>query len=259
MGNKTKPPTTHSDARRAFLGTAGSLTAASLLGWPRASPAQDVRGPGCVEPSLLVDGFELPFSGCTLVPQEIVGPYPLYTVLSNPTYTRRDITEGRAGVRLQLRFHLVDTSANCAPIADAGIYLWQCDLDGGYSGYTMPDGTDNRGLTFLRGLQYTDCHGEAVFDTIYPGWYPGRTTHLHLQVYLDSLGSITATTQLVFPDAVNQAVYASLLYAGNGQNTSVPSNAQDGSFADGFARQLITTGGSPDQGYVGRLVLGVAG
>lgn len=245
--------------RRTFLGVAGGFSAAVLFGWPQRSPAQEAgAGVGCVDPSILSDGFEAPLSNCALIPQEIVGPYPLYGVLSNPVYTRRHITEGRAGVRLLLRFKLVDINANCAPIPDAGIYLWQCDLDGGYSGYTMPDGTDNRGLTFLRGLQYTDCNGEAVFETIYPGWYPGRTTHLHLQVYLDSVGSITATTQLVFPDAVNQAVYASPLYAANGQNTSVPTNAQDGSFGDGFARQLIATNGNPTDGYVGRLALGVA-
>jgi protocatechuate 3,4-dioxygenase beta subunit len=245
--------------RRAFLGAAGALGTGLLFGWPLRPGAQEaVDGIGCVDPSIMTDGFEAPLANCALIPQEIVGPYPLYTVLSNPIYTRRDITEGKPGVPLLLRFKLVDINNACAPITDAGIYLWQCDLEGGYSGYVMPDGTDHTGATFLRGLQYTDCNGEAVFQTIFPGWYVGRTTHLHLQIYLDKLGTITASTQLVFPDAVNQAVYASPLYVSQGQNSSVPTNAQDGSFSDGFARQLIATQGSPAQGYVGRLAIGVA-
>jgi protocatechuate 3,4-dioxygenase beta subunit len=244
--------------RRSFLGAAGAFGAAALFCWPRRPAAQDLAGIGCVDPSIMVDGFETPLGGCALIPQEIAGPYPLYQILADPAFTRRDITEGRPGVRLQLRVKLVNINADCAPIRDAGVYLWQCDLEGGYSGYVMPDNVNNTGLTFLRGLQYTDCSGEVVFESIYPGWYPGRTTHLHLQVYLDSLGSITATTQLVFPDATNQAVYASPLYTAQGQNTSVPTNAQDGSFTDGMALQMIATAGSPAEGYVGRIAIGVA-
>ena len=36
--------------------------------------------------------------------------------------------------------------------------------------------------TFLRGIQTTNANGEVVFTTIYPGWYQGRATHIHVEV-----------------------------------------------------------------------------
>lgn len=173
-----------SNGRRAFLGAVGAFGAAALVG--RAVRAQDldsVEGIGCVDPSIFIDGYETPLSSCALIPSETQGPYPLLSVLSNPAIVRRDITEGRPGVPLTMRFKLVDINANCAPIADAGVYLWHCDKDGVYSGYQQP-GANTVGQTFCRGLQYTDCNGEVAFDTMYPGWYPGRITHLHFQIYL---------------------------------------------------------------------------
>jgi protocatechuate 3,4-dioxygenase beta subunit len=35
---------------------------------------------------------------------------------------------------------------------------------------------------FLRGYQVTDANGGAEFLTIYPGWYSGRTVHIHFKV-----------------------------------------------------------------------------
>ena len=37
--------------------------------------------------------------------------------------------------------------------------------------------------TFLRGVQFTDSDGRVSFRTIFPGWYAGRATHLHVRVH----------------------------------------------------------------------------
>ena len=57
----------------------------------------------------------------------------------------------------------------------------------------------------MRGIQRTNANGLASFTTIYPGWYPGRTVHIHVRVYLG--GNVVHTGQLFFPDALTDAVY----------------------------------------------------
>jgi protocatechuate 3,4-dioxygenase beta subunit len=206
---------------------------------------------------------------CALIPQETAGPFPLLKVLGDERMLRRDMAEGRPGVPLALTLKLVDIGRACAPIANAAVYAWACDKDGAYSGYQQPGGIDTRGQTFMRGVQLSNANGVVRFDAIYPGWYPGRITHIHFQVYLNANrgaslsanpgGSATATSQLVFPQAVSRAVYDSPLYAARGQNTSVKDFAQDGIFRDGVSLQLAKTKGSVESGFAAKLLVGVAG
>ena len=65
--------------------------------------------------------------------------------------------------------------------------------------------------TFLRGIQKTDAKGVATFKTIYPGWYQGRTVHIHVRVSLG--GNVVHTGQLYFPDSVTDKVYARSPYS----------------------------------------------
>jgi protocatechuate 3,4-dioxygenase beta subunit len=132
---------------------------------------------------------------------------------------RRDIVEDRAGSPLQLGIRLL---ADDAPLPDADVEIWQCDALGRYSGFPPPDSskvvttaTAPRaeylpGDTFLRGRQTTDAAGMVEFRTIYPGWYPGRTVHLHLIV---RTSGAVLTSQLYFPDDINDTVLASEPYA----------------------------------------------
>lgn len=245
--------------RRRFLGLLGGLGAATLVApaqlWAQSGIA--ATSDDCVDPSILIDGFETPLSSCVLIPSETQGPYPLLSVLGNAAMRRRDTTEGRPGLPLLLKLKLVNITANCAPIVDAAVYVWYCDKDGVYSGYSQP-GANTVGQTFCRGIQYTDCNGEASFQTVYPGWYAGRITHVHFQVYLNGGGTLTATSQIAFPQSVTQAVYASPLYAARGQNTSVTSFAQDNVFSDGTALQMLSVAGDTTSGFVGRLAVGIA-
>lgn len=194
---------------------------------------------------------------CILIPEETAGPYPLQAVLSNSAMVRSDITEGKSGVPLTLALKLVDVNNGCAPITDASVYVWHCDKDGVYSGYSQP-GADTRGETFCRGIQDVDSEGMVLFETIYPGWYTGRITHIHFQVFLFSSSSATATSQIAFPEAITTEVYNSTLYATHGQNSSVSGFSQDNVFSDGVSYQLAEVTGDVENGYLATLTVGVA-
>jgi protocatechuate 3,4-dioxygenase beta subunit len=194
-------------------------------------------------------------TACVLIPQETDGPYPLYSVLGNSALMRADIRDGRTGVPVSLVLSLVNVNNNCSPLTNAAVYVWHCDKDGNYSGYG-----NQAGLSYLRGIQLTNSNGQVTFGTIYPGWYAGRITHIHFQVYLNAnvSGTATATSQIAFPQAVTTAVYNSSLYAARGQNSSVASFSADNVFADGTTYQLATVTGDVTAGYVATLNVGVA-
>jgi protocatechuate 3,4-dioxygenase beta subunit len=195
-------------------------------------------------------------STCPAIPEETIGPYPDKTgMLTSAAYNRRDITEDRAGLKLDLVLSIVDSNASCAAVAEAQVIVWQCDADGHYSEYSgQPGGYDGSGATFLRGVQTTDASGQVTFRTIYPGWYPGRATHIHVQVFVGGLSR--KVTQLAFPEAVNSAVYASGVYAAKGQNPQT--NARDTVFADSLQSELASVAGDPSSGYIATATLGVA-
>lgn len=196
---------------------------------------------------------------CTLTATEVVGPYPLYAILSNASMLRSDIREDKTGVPLTLTLTVQDISNGCAPIAGAAVYIWHCDKDGLYSGYSASNNAGQAGLTYLRGIQVTDAKGQVTFTTIYPGWYAGRITHIHMQVYLNNNLAVmaTATTQMAFPQAITQAVYSSALYT-KGQNSSVTSFAADNIFSDGTGTEMLSISGDTSTGYNGSLTVSIA-
>lgn len=195
-------------------------------------------------------------ASCVLIPQETDGPFPLYDpILSNTAYVRSNITEGKTGVPLRLTLTLTNVNDACRPLTNTEVYIWHCDKDGLYSGYNQAGG-NTIGQTFLRGLQTTDANGRVSFTTIFPGWYAGRITHIHLRAYIGA--AARATTQFAFPSDIVAAVYASSLYT-KGQNTSVSGFAQDGIFADGTTYQMLAMSGSVAAGYDASINVGIAG
>ena len=142
---------------------------------------------------------------CTLTAEQEEGPY--YLDLEK---IRRNITEGEAGLRLDLRVTVVDSST-CEPIEDVSVDIWHCDAGGVYSGFSA-EGT--KGETYLRGVQLTDSSGLAAFRTVYPGWYQGRATHIHLKAHVGgrsgsssySGGHVAHTGQLFFSDTMTDRV-----------------------------------------------------
>ncbi|HJV68472.1 hypothetical protein [Ideonella sp.] len=249
--NPSEPPFTPS--RREALGAFGALSAAPLFSFAGPADAEDVWAGQ-------FDAFDFAAARqCALIPQETAGPFPLLEALDMAAMVRRDITEDRPGVPLALALKLVNVNAACAPLANAAVYVWYCDKDGAYSGYRQA-GHDTRGQTFLRGVQLSDARGLVRFAGIFPGWYPGRITHVHFQVYpnADTRRHATATSQIAFPQEVTKAVYASPLYAARGQNRSVPEIADDGIFSDGASYQIAKMKGSVEAGYAAKLLVGVA-
>jgi protocatechuate 3,4-dioxygenase beta subunit len=153
---------------------------------------------------------------CALIPETIAGP-----TWFDADAVRGDIRDARPGVPLDLAFR-VERSGSCAPVPNAVVDLWQCDAGGVYSGFAKAapgqgghaGGRDQYGDAesaattaerWLRGTQVTGPDGVVTFRSIYPGWYPTRTAHLHMKVHLDR--STVLTTQLFFDDAVSDAVY----------------------------------------------------
>jgi protocatechuate 3,4-dioxygenase beta subunit len=197
-------------------------------------------------------------ASCKVIPTEVVGPFPLSTLLDSSKVMRENIAEDKTGVPLKLRLKLVDVNNSCKPVSGY-VYVWHCDKDGSYSGY--PDGdNDQTGKTFCRGVQFTDSNGVVNFTTIYPGWYPGRITHMHFQVFLNAVSGLakaTTTSQFVFPDAINTAVYNTKLYT-KGQNTSVEKNTDDLAFAGDITLQLTHVMGTVETGYTADLEIGLA-
>src|SRR5205807_1655868 len=112
---------------------------------------------------------------------------------------RSDVTEGQQGVPLTLTFHVYQVSGTTVtPVSGARVDIWNANALGVYSDEAS-EGTT--GQTFLRGYQLTDATGTVTFRTILPGWYPGRTPHVHFMVRsLSSSGALTnlVTSQLFF-------------------------------------------------------------
>jgi protocatechuate 3,4-dioxygenase beta subunit len=192
--------------------------------------------------------------GCVLIPEETEGPYPL-DLSGREEFVRADITEGHPGAPMTLNLTLVDVNNGCSPISGARVDVWHTNADGIYSGHSQP-GADTTGETFCRGIQLSDDTGQVSFQTIYPGWYAGRVTHIHFQVFVDS--GLTVTSQIAFPQETTDAVYAAEPYAAKGPNTSVASVEQDSIFSDGSQFQLASITGGVDSRLMATLLVGVA-
>jgi protocatechuate 3,4-dioxygenase beta subunit len=174
-------------------------------------------------------------AACAVTPSETVGPYPSLTDLF-----RSDIREGKSGTLLTLTIRVVDVSAACAAVPGANVEVWHVDAAGQYSQYGS-----QAERTFLRGIQTTNSTGEVTFTTIYPGWYQGRATHIHVEV---TVGGVSKkVTQIAFPESVNDAVHKSGVYASRGTNPIA--NLADGIFADSLASEIVTPVGDAPGGY----------
>jgi protocatechuate 3,4-dioxygenase beta subunit len=188
-------------SRRRSLAVIGSGSAALLLG----------RGAGSISDAYARgregdDYVGYTTQACTLTAEQEEGPF--YVAVDD---VRDEIRLGQTGVPLTLRITIIN-SKTCKPIKYAAVDIWQCNASGVYSDV---ESEDTLGETYLRGVQFTDKHGQVVFNTIYPGHYAGRTTHIHARIHINSGdydhklvgGHVAHTGQMFPPDAVNAAVY----------------------------------------------------
>jgi len=188
---------------------------------------------------------------CGVSPTETAGPFPTHTPSSLVT---NDIRSDRTGVLLTVGITVENANQDDALLADAIVDIWHCDREGNYSEYggTGMQNTDYTAVHFLRGRQTTNSIGQVSFTTIFPGWYSGRATHIHVHVY-NASGNSLLITQIAFPEGSNSAVATVNASSANGYTKGMSGytyNASDNVFSDGAECQIADISGSIANGYV---------
>ena len=179
---------------------------------------------------------------CVARPEQMEGPYFVDERL-NRTDIRSDPMNGqvRAGAPLALTLLVSRVTGNaCRPLPGALVDLWQCDAEGVYSDVQDPR-FNTKGQKFLRGYQVTSERGEVRFLTVYPGWYEGRTVHLHFKIRTEPAAQrgFDFTSQLYFDDTLTDRVHASAPYTSKRQTRT--RNQQDGIFRQGGEQLMLAT------------------
>lgn len=175
--------------------------------------------------------FDAATSSCQLSCEATIGP------CHTTSPQRVNISDGWDGLPLHMVLRVLDTQ--CQPVRDAIVEIWHTNHTGGYSGNIAQMCNNNAAdisQQFFRGYQRTDAQGTVRFDTCFPGWYRARANHVHLRIMkgeynADDRAQAWAVTQLLFPDALNQAIFARQhLYMQKGQpdTTSDTDNVMGG-------------------------------
>jgi protocatechuate 3,4-dioxygenase beta subunit len=275
-------PLTSFDRRRALqlLGGAGLvvLAACSSTKDATSSSATSAAGSDPATATTATDGTAgttATTAGATAsdvgqIPEETAGPYPGdgsngLNVLTEDGVVRTDIrssfgsagTNTAEGVPATIEFTIVDSSTG-SPLTDAAVYVWHCDREGRYSGYSQGAESEN----YLRGVQPTNSSGVASFSSIYPACYSGRWPHMHFEIYKSiddatSGGTKLATSQIALTEDVSDTVYAEAGYEQSVQNMSRVSLSSDMVFSDGVELETPTVSGSVADGYTIALTVGV--
>ena len=197
--------------RRGSLFKLGGAGIAAALGWKAVEAS--AAGPAAVASGAV---------SCVLTPEQTEGPYFL-----PGDKVRRNVTEGKSGVPLTLKLD--------------GARRLDLQADQGRRGRHLALRRDRhvrgcaRTRRFLRGIQKTDAKGVATFKTVYPGWYQGRTVHIHVKVSLG--GNVVHTGQLYFRDAITDKVYTRSPYSSRpGRSTR---NPDDSIYRNGGSRSTL--------------------
>lgn len=179
---------------------------------------------------------------CDLTPRETAGPFP---IISPADLVRQNIIGNRSGIALVVTITVQDRSNNCNPYEGVFVDIWHCDALGNYSQYDSQQTSDFTGDDFLRGRQTTDINGEVSFTSIFPGWYPGRAPHIHVEV-LDENENSLLITQFAFPENITEIVYATSDYNGDADT----SNERDFLFTNSLDGNMIDSiSGNTTDGY----------
>jgi protocatechuate 3,4-dioxygenase beta subunit len=98
--------------------------------------------------------------------------------------------------------------------------------------------TNYQSVHFLRGRQVSDANGLVTFTTIFPGWYNGRATHIHVHIYTAN-GTSLKVTQIAFPEGAGSAVAVVNGYTKG--RSGYTYNKSDNVFSDDTASTEIAT------------------
>jgi protocatechuate 3,4-dioxygenase beta subunit len=190
---------------------------------------------------------------CTVSPEGEEGPY--FVDDSGNGFARSDIRSNldgssvQDGIPLKLSISVFDSENSCAAMANVQVDIWHCNASGVYSAEEVES---TSGETWLRGYQLTDSNGLVTFVTIIPGWYAGRTTHIHLRLrssYDSTSTGGTNTNQLFFPQDVITTISTTISpYSAEGTNPTT--NATDHVYAGEVSGEtLLTLSGDTSSGY----------
>jgi protocatechuate 3,4-dioxygenase beta subunit len=197
---------------------------------------------------------------CTVTASETAGPFPTITPSS---LVKSNIVMDRTGVGLTIKITIKNTKASCEALKGAIVDIWHCDKDGNYSEYggISMQSVNYTSVHFLRGRQTTDDNGLITFTSIFPGWYSGRATHIHVHVYNTS-GTSLLVTQIAFPEGTNSAVALVNASSTNGYTKGMSGytyNASDNVFSDSTTNEMAAISGSVSDGFVLTHTINVAG
>lgn len=190
---------------------------------------------------------------CNLSPAETKGPFPIKTPAD---LVRENIISDRTGVALLVTLTIQDLNNDCAAMEGVLVDIWHCDSDGNYSEYggTQMQSANYTSVHFLRGRQMTNADGQVSFITIYPGWYPSRAPHIHVEI-LDQSANSLLVTQIAFPEDISNTVYATTAYNGDFDTE----NEGDNVFSDSLDENLGEVSGNTTDGYTLTHVITVDG
>lgn len=190
---------------------------------------------GDVSTSSPTDGNGNNPNNCDVSPTETIGPFPIITPAQ---LAQANIIGNRTGIPLLINITIHDQNNGCAPFANVFVDVWQCDKDGNYSQYggNFLQSTNYTNQNFLRGRQTTDANGKVSFISIFPGWYPGRAPHIHVEVLTANAVSFLVT-QIAFTESIYSQVYATNGYKGAPDR----SNTQDSIFSNSLNKNMADT------------------
>ncbi|KAL7341107.1 ADP-ribose pyrophosphatase [Rhodotorula toruloides] len=168
---------------------------------------------------------------CILAPEVTEGPY--YHTEGHPI--RQNMAEDQLGLPFYMDVGVIDVNT-CEPLENALVDLWHANTTGHYAGHPEQDpelkwegpatSGPRKGLlskyprtndheTFLRAAWPTNKNGLAQFSSIFPGYYTGRATHIHVRIHTawEPLpnGTFTSsrmihTGQFFVPDSLNMQI-----------------------------------------------------
>lgn len=257
-GGDAKPSNATPASATPVTGAAGTTPATSgATGTGSATQAATATGTTAATASGAAAVVPTTLPQCVVTPALTEGPFFVDEKL-NRADIRPEPSTGVPveGVPLSLAFNVQSFgAAGCRPLANATVDVWQCDAAGVYS--DVSDGATNaRGKKFLRGYQVTDANGIATFTTIFPGWYQGRTVHIHFKVRGTAANgkAYEFTSQIFFEDSVADEVFKSAPYAAKGPRTT--RNANDSIFRQS-GNSLLVPIARTGSGYAGSFAIGL--
>ncbi|HEX6358339.1 twin-arginine translocation pathway signal protein [Actinophytocola sp.] len=194
---------------------------------------------------------------CVAKPEMTEGPYFVDEGL-NRSDIRSDPSDGSvsAGTTLTMNLRVLQISdGRCAPLPDAVFDVWHCDAAGLYSDIAQEGSV---GRKFLRGYQVTDRAGRVRFTTVLPGWYRGRTVHIHIKIRTTGTDGnpYEFTSQLYFTEEFKARYLTAEPYASKGMPDTT--NAQDGIYsAGGVGDQMLLRPNRRGRGYAADFAIGL--